>query len=321
MDKTTKTRFPWLAWIILGLLWIILQLPYRARLLVGKYIGKCLLFFPTSMKHTTEINLQLCFPELSPKQRNTLMKKNFDSLGMALIESAMAWLCKDEALRPLYQLHGYEHIEKAFAQHRGILLIAPHFLCVELAARFVGQHHQFGIFYREHKKSWIAFLHKRFRQRHFKHYIPSHRIKRLLTALKQNQAIWYAYDIDPGAKRGIFAPFFGEQAASLTTVTEIVRLSQAAVIPMHYARRDDNSGYDIYFHPRVEPFPHDSVLTDATQLNAAIEAAIRQHPDQYVWQYKRFKTRPPGEKRFYYSSNFPPRWIGPRHEQKVEIKQ
>ncbi len=298
-----------LAWIALGMLWILVQLPHFLKINLGKFLGSLAFLFPTQAKHATEVNLQLCFPHLTAKERHILSKKNFLSLGIALMESAMAWLASPKQLRSLYTLHGYEHIEQAFQQGRGILLITPHFTCVELAARFIGFEENFGIFYRPHKKSWLASIQAYFRKQHFKYCIQSNQIRTLLQTLKTNKAIWYAYDIDDSSKRSVFAPFFDIHTATLTTITDIARLSGAAIVPMHYFRCDHDMSYEIHFLPPLENFPIGNKLYDATKLNNILEEMIKKKPEQYVWQYKRFKTRPKGEKRFYYSDNFPPRKI------------
>lgn len=297
----------WLAWIALGLLWIFIQLPNPFKIKFGKILGNFAFLFPTKTKHATEVNLKLCFPDFTVKERHTLAKKNFISLGIALMESAMAWLASQKQLRTLYTLHGYEYIEKAFLQGKGILLITPHFTCVELVARLISLEENFGIFYRAHKKPWLANIQSYFRKKYFKYGIQSNQISLLLQTLQKNKAIWYAYDIDDSGKRSLFVPFFGIPTASLTTVTDIARLSGAAIIPMHYFRCDDSLTYEIHFSPPLNHFPMGDKLKDATQLNTILEEMIRKKPEQYVWQYKRFKTRSRGEKRFYYSDNYPPR--------------
>src|SRR5207244_791287 len=118
--------------------------------------------------------------------------------------------------------------------------------------------------------------------------------RQLIRTLNNNMAIWYAYDIDAGEKRSVFAPFFGIQTASLTSVSRIIRLSGAAVIPISFHRREDNFKYEVVLSPPIENFPTDDLVADAACLNTVMESAIRKHPEQYVWQYKRFKTRPKG---------------------------
>jgi len=121
----------------------------------------------------------------------------------------------------------------------------------------------------------------------------------LTTALQKNEPVWYAYDVDAGKKRSVFAPFFGIQTASLTALSRLARLTGAAIVPIQFFRREDNSGYEIILSPALDFFPSQNWIDDAARLNACLEAAIRRKPEQYIWQYKRFKTRPEGEKRFY----------------------
>jgi Kdo2-lipid IVA lauroyltransferase/acyltransferase len=289
----------WPAWLCLGILWLITRLPYRIQIKIGEALGKLLHLFPTKLKHTTEINIKLCLPELNPKQHAALIKKNFAALGVGLIEAAMAWWLPDEKLSAVVKVHGYEHVEAAFAKGKGIILLGPHFTCLEMIGRLLGMQYKFAVMYRPHKKPLISFIHERFRAKKSIQYIPRQKLRELLRALNNNTAIWYAYDVDGGKKRSVFAPFFGIQTASLTAVSRIVQMSNSTVIPISFYRRDNEFGYDIFLQPPIENFPGKDFTEDATRLNQTLENAIRAKPEQYVWQYKRFKTRPEGEKRFY----------------------
>ena len=283
----------------LGLLWVIAHLPARLRFYFGKSIGRLLHLFPGKLKHVTTINIQLCFPELSVKEQQQLAKKNFESLGIGLIEASMAWWLPDHKLQSLFQLHGLEHAENAFAKGKGIILLGPHFMSLEMVGRLISMKYSFAVMYRPHKKRLVAFIQERFRKKHYLQAIPRNRIRQLIRALNNNVAIWYAYDVDGGAKRSVFAPFFGVPTASLTSVSRIVRMSGAAVVPIGFYRHDDKFNYDVVLYPPIEHFPTGDLEEDALRLNAALEHAIRRKPEQYVWQYKRFKTRPLGEARFY----------------------
>ncbi len=289
----------WPAWIGIGILWLITHLPHRWQIRIGQGLGKILYSFPSKLKQITKLNIELCLPELNSQQQQELMKKNFASLGVGLIEAAMAWWLSDSKIKCLYTITGFEHVEAALKKGKGIILVGPHFTCLEMIGRLLGMKYTFGVMYRPHKKPLISFIHQRFRQQHYVNYIPRHRVRQLLRALNNNMPIWYAYDIDGGEKGSVFAPFFGIQTASLTSVSRIVHLSGAAVIPISFYRREDNFKYEVILGPPISDFPSEDLVADATKLNATLEHSIRAHADQYVWQYKRFKTRPPGEKRFY----------------------
>lgn len=293
----------WPAWLGLFLLWLIIHLPTRFQFFIGKFLGRFLFIFSTQMKHITFVNLKLCYPEMTTKNRLALAKKNFESLGIAMIESARGWWLPDHQLKNLYRIRGSHYLEKALQNGKGVILIAPHFTCLELIGRVLGMDFTFGVMYRVHKKPFISYLHSRFRKKHYTTYIPSHNVRKLLKALKDNLPIWYAYDIDGGSKRSVFAPFFNVSTSTLTTVSRIVKLTNATVLPLNYFRNEKDFTYEVEIAPPLEAFPTGNFENDATLLNHILETSIRKHPEQYVWQYKRFKTRPHGQKRFYFSTN------------------
>lgn len=289
----------WPAWIGVSFLWLITRLPWRWQLAIGNRLGTLLYLLPSRLKHITEVNIKLCFPDISSTKQKELVKESFKSLGVGLIEAAMSWWVPDDKLQNIFHVHGLEYAEQAFAKGKGVILLGPHFTSLEMIGRLLGMKYSFAVMFRPHKKRIIAFIHERFRKKQHVQYIPRHRVRQLIRALNNNVAVWYAYDVDGGEKRSVFAPFFGIPTASLTSVSRIVRMSDAAVVPISFFRREGKFEYDVTLYPPLENFPTDNLHTDATQLNAALEHAIRQKPGQYIWQYKRFKTRPKGEARFY----------------------
>lgn len=289
----------WPAWLAFAILWSIIHLPIRWQLHIGSGLGKLLHLFPGKLKNTTWTNIQLCFPELTLSQQQALMKKNFISLGIGLIEAARAWWLPNKKLQHTFTITGYEHVEQAYQQGKGIILISAHCTSLEMMARLLGMKYSFAAMYRPHKKKLIAFIHETFRKRNIARHIPRHKMREVLRTLQDNMAVWYAYDVDGGKKHSVFAPFFNIQTASLTSVSRLAKLSHATVIPIRFARHDNQLTYEIVLSPPLENFPSDDLIQDATRLNAIIEHAVREKPEQYVWQYKRFKTRPEGEKKFY----------------------
>jgi Kdo2-lipid IVA lauroyltransferase/acyltransferase len=302
---TLASPLNWPAFCGLGLLWGITRLPDRIQLAAGKLLGHLLWLFGGKFKTITRINLSLCFPAWPAAKREVLARMNFEALGIGMIESARAWWLPDTKLAPACTIRGFEHAEAAYKKGRGIILVGPHFTCLEIIGRLIGMQHDFAVMYRPHKKPLIAMIHKRFRKKNYREYIPRNRIRHLLRVLQKNMAVWYAYDIDAGNNRGkgsrksVFAPFFGIQTASLTALSRLVHLSGATVLPIYFYRHADSFRYTVILEPPPANFPGNSVREDAECINKALERAIKNKPEQYIWQYKRFKTRPDGEPRFY----------------------
>lgn len=294
---TPKT---WPAWIGITCLWLITRLPISWQLAIGRLIGKVIYACSPKLRHISETNIALCFPKLSLQQRTALVKKNFISLGLGLIETAMAWWLSDKRLEKcVIQCIGEEHANAALAKGNGIILLSPHFTCLELVGRLFGARYSFAVMYRPHKKPLISYIQERFRKKYNIKQIARHRMREVFNTLKENVAIWYAFDVDGGEKRSVFAPLFGIQTATLTAVSRLADLTDTTVVPVSFYRLDDCWGYAIKLFPALDNFPSGNLVSDATRLNASLEEAISEKPEQYIWQYKRFKTRPPGEKRFY----------------------
>ena len=291
----------WPAWLLLGLLWLISRLPPRWQMGIGRFFGRAVYRLSSKLRHITETNIKLCFPELTQAEQTALIKKNFESLGLGIIETGMAWWTSDKKLKAQckFEINGYDSFKKISTPGKSIIFLSPHFTCLEMIGRMAGPLHPITAMYRPHKNRLLALMQTHFRQKYSLKQIAKHRMREVLNTMKDNQGLWYAYDIDAGKKRGVFAPFFGIQTASLTSLSRVASMTNALVIPIDFCRLDDGWGYRLNFYPPLENFPGENFVADATRLNAHIEKSVRNNPEQYIWQYKRFKTRPEGEKRFY----------------------
>ena len=100
---------------------------------------------------------------------------------------------------------------------------------------------------------------------------------------------WYAADTNSGKRDTVIAPFFDIPIETLTSTARIAALSKAVVVPTYFYRRDDNKGYNIVLGAPLENFPTKDAIADAHRVNQALEIGIRKMPEQYFWQYRRFK--------------------------------
>ncbi|MGA6096765.1 lipid A biosynthesis lauroyl acyltransferase [Stutzerimonas marianensis] len=291
----------WLLWLGLGLLWLLVQLPYRVQLVLGRMVGAIMYRGARSRRHIARRNLQLCFPELSDVRREALLKENFASTGIALFEMAMSWWWPRARLQRLAHIEGLEHLQRAQADGQGVILMALHFTTLEIGAALLGQRHTIDGMYREHKNALFDFIQRRGRERHNldASAIEREDVRAMLKALRAGRAIWYAPDQDYGRKQSLFVPWFGINAATVTATTKFARLGRAQVVPYTQVRLADGSGYRMVIHAPLADFPGESEEADCRRINEWIEDAVRQHPEQYLWAHRRFKTRPEGEPNLY----------------------
>lgn len=134
----------WLTWLGIGALWLVVQLPYPILYRLGHMMGH---LAHRLMKRRTKIayrNLELCFPEMSEGDRHAMVVKNFESVGMGLLETGMAWFWSDRRITRWTEVIGMEHIRDVQAQQRGILLVGLHFNPGTRRApvRFAGTRHR-----------------------------------------------------------------------------------------------------------------------------------------------------------------------------------
>lgn len=302
MSKNQKALYHpkyWPFWFIIGLLWLFAKLPYRILLKIGAKTGNVIRWVSPKSRKIAEINLQLCFPELTPAERENLLKKNFESMGISLFEMALAWWAPPRKIQALAHVQGGEHLEKALKKGKGVIFCSPHLLSLELSGRLYSLQQPFAVMYRPQKQLVLDKLARYYREQSYDRVIPREDLRGMLRYLKNNGIVWYTPDIDAGIRNSIFVPFFGINAATITMTARLVAISGAQVIPGIFYRREDGSGYDMCMEPALENYPTGDLEADTLRINQVLEEAIRRRPEQYLWSYKRFKTRPEGEPRFY----------------------
>ncbi|MBB3104124.1 lipid A biosynthesis lauroyl acyltransferase [Azomonas macrocytogenes] len=291
----------WLLWFGIGLLWLVIQLPYRVLLVLGRWLGRLMYRVIKSRRHIVMRNLALCFPEWSANERERLAQENFASMGIAFFEMAISWWWPKQRLSRLAHVQGLEHLRQAQAEGQGVILLALHFTTLEIGAALLGHWHTIDGMYREHKNPVFDYIQRRGRERHNSDATAIERedVRTMLKVLRAGRAIWYAPDQDYGRRQSLFVPFFGVPAATITATTKFALLGKARVIPFTQERLADGSGYRLVLHPPLEDFPGETEVADCRRINQWTEQIVLRYPEQYLWAHRRFKTRPEGEPSLY----------------------
>ena len=289
----------WPTWLALGAMWFLGQLPYGWQMGVGRALGRLIGRVGKARTHVARVNLSLCLPELSDAERERLLHKHLESVGMALVETAISWWTPTERLRPLLQIDGLEHLHAALRQEHGAIILIGHFTCMELFGRLLALHTPLHVTYRQNKNALYEYMLTRTHRHHCAALIPHTDLRGMFQVLKRNQPLWYAPDQNYAGKHSAFVPFFGVPASTITATSRIAKTSRAPVIPVLAQRLPDDAGYRITLQPPLQDFPGEDEVSDAAHILKLIEGHIRQIPEQYLWVHRRFKTRPPGGKSVY----------------------
>jgi KDO2-lipid IV(A) lauroyltransferase len=297
-DVTPLTHFLapryWPVWFGMGLLRASLVLPFRYRLAVGRSVGRLFLKLSPRRRRIARRNLELCFPDVDQDRRDELLREHFESLGMALIETAMCWWSPDDEVRALVRVEGIEHLDDAMAQGRGAIMLTGHFTTLDLGGRFVTQLAPVAVVYRPHGNRLFDEIVKRGRERSVREAIPKQDVRGIIKALKRNRAVWFAPDQSHRRKHSAVVPFFGVPAPTNTSTSVIARLSGAPVIPFFPVRLPDAKGCRLRILSPIQDFPGESPAEDAARINRLLEDQIREQPAQYLWVHRRFKPAEPG---------------------------
>ena len=289
--------------IIFILFYLLHFLPLPVLHLLAYPLGYLAYFTLSKRRRIGMINLRLCFPEKSQRERQSMLRANFYHMAAMLLEYSFCWYASAQRIKRYVHIEGEEYLYQATKHHQHVLLLCPHFCAFELSALRLNLHYSLiSIFTGQKNPVWNQRLYDgrtRFDVLHHVHLIRrNEKIISIIHLLKNSSALFlYLPDQDFGRKDSIFVPFFGVPTATTTGVSRLSNLTKRHVIPMipirHFGR------LQIKIFPPCERFPTTDISADTTRINQLIEYLIRQHPTQYFWLHQRFKTRPPGEKSVY----------------------
>lgn len=291
----------WLTWLGVGALRLATLLPLPVLWFLGAMLGMLLYAVHIPRRRIVATNLALCFPALTTRQRTRLARQHFRALGQGLFDVGIAWWASRARLHRLVRVCNSEHLERARAQGRGIILLAPHFVALEIGGLYISSVQAGSTMFKDTRNNAVINALFRSRRQRFGAIAIEYAqgLKPAVRSLKRGHAFYYLPDQDLGSELSVFAPFFGVPTATVPALGTLVRLSGAVVLPCVTRQLPFGGGYELSFASPLENFPSGDALSDAAQMNAAIESAVRALPAQYFWVHKRFKTRPPGAPRVY----------------------
>jgi KDO2-lipid IV(A) lauroyltransferase len=190
---------------------------------------------------------------------------------------------------------GSHHVDAALAQGRGVIFLTPHLGCFEITAqayaRRYGQvSHPITVLFRPPRQSWLRAVVLGARERPGLHTAPTTLagVKQMIKALKQGQSLGLLPDQVPPLGMGVWAPFFGRDAYTMTLSARLAQQNGAAVMLAWGERLSWGRGYRVHFQPLKEVLPSDGARA-ALLINQAMEKLIRGCPQQYLWGYARYK--------------------------------
>lgn len=295
-QKATKSS-PLLGALTLGTIRALSGLPLRWVQVMGAAIGFLAWRVPSNWRVVSEVNISLCLPELSAPQRARLSRDSLVATFQTLMELAamLHW-----PLERLLKLESGEEdlslLEQAIEAGRGVILLGPHVGNWELTSHCLAARYPFAAMYRPPRIRELDEALRRSRERTGAELVPATAsgLRRICRILKEGGMIGILPDQEPLKTHGVFAPFFGVPALTVTLVGDLVRRFGSTVL-YGWMERTEKGTFCGRLLAAPEGLDAEDKVMAATQLNLGVEAVVRACPQQYLWSYKRFRTRPPEE--------------------------
>ena len=211
--------------------------------------------------------------------------------GRLVAELPRLWMGRAVAI----QWQGAQHIDKALQAGRGIVFLTPHLGCFEVTAqayakRYGKEGKPMTVLYRPPRKSWLGALVGAARKRPGLHTAPATLagVKQMLKALKHGECVGVLPDQVPPQHQGLWTPFFGKPAYTMTLSARLAQQTGATVLIAWGQRKPWGSGYTVHVEP-LDAMLSEDLATATLQINQAMESLIAQCPSQYLWGYDRYK--------------------------------
>jgi KDO2-lipid IV(A) lauroyltransferase len=270
------------------------RLPLPLGLWLGRRLGDA--------AYVALDNLARAYPALSLRARARLARRASQHLGMTLIELARVLERPLDATLERIRLEGLEHLRTAMATHGRVLLLTAHLGNWELLAaahRLTG--FPLSIVVRPLDAPWLDALAERLRRSTGVELIDKRgALRPVLEALRRGRMIGILMDQNAARREGVFVDFFGRPASTSRSIALLAVRTRTPVVPV-FARRDPDRRHTVVIHPALSPPDTNGAEAAVVELTArcttAIERAIREVPEQWLWSHDRWRTRPPGEAR------------------------
>lgn len=246
------------------------------------------------LRRTALRNLELAFPEATASRRAEIANGVFASLARLMVVFSRFPQIRRDNVKDWIRYEGFEQFKAALARGKGVLFATAHLGAWELSAfAHAWMAAPMHVVVRPLDNPLLDAFVERYRSLSGNRLIGKKEFARsILRALAANEAVGILVDQNVGLEDAVFVDFFGVPAASGAAFARIAARTGAAVIPGFAVWSEPEGRYILRFYPPVEITG--DLRADTERVQAAIEAAIREYPDQWLWIHRRWKTRPPG---------------------------
>lgn len=256
------------------------------------FLGFVLFLTPNRLRSTTLINLGLCFPK---RTRLNIQKFTLMSLietSKTLLESGKSWIYYPrKGIDSLVKVEGLAEIHKSLELGLGVIVFTPHLGNIEIIINYLARNFGCTIPYTEIKISAAENIVRKARQSMGATMVKSSTsgVRSLLKTLKKGELVSVACDQVPNEAGGIISNFFGVPALSMSLVANLVNKTNCSCHSVACVREGGSRGFKIFFSKPLLGIGETDLQKGVNLMNIELEKCIMKAPEQYAWEYKKFK--------------------------------
>lgn len=273
------------------------DMPWR---LSGRLSGLWMRLSPIK-RHTTERNLERCYPDMPPAERERLVRDSFRHYLCSVLESGHNWYWSLQRLQGLCDgFVGERLLLDALSSGRGVVVLAPHFGAWEYLGVYLQKLPDIAILYKPPSNPAMekALLEKRRRGGGKLIAANAPGLRQLYAHIRSGKGAGLLPDQQPSAGKGRFAPFFGIPALTAVLVPRLIQRTGCIAL-LGVCERLPGGRFRVHMLPADEDVYSSDLDTALAAVNRGVERCIAIDPAQYLWSYRRFKSQPAGGEPFY----------------------
>ena len=260
---------------------------------LGLLLGNTLYYVANNVREQTQKNIARCLPSLDKTAQANLVKQSLQHTSMSMLEMTHQWHTSPvKNLKRVQTVHGQALLQQPASR----IIITPHFGNWELLGTWLATQTSLTAMYKPAKQAPLNRLIIKGREAAGIDLasIDVKGLRKLTKALKSQQSIAILPDQEPPLNAGIETTFFGQPAYTMTLVSQLIKVAQGKnatpQILLGWAKRlGIGKGFAIELFDVSEPLLDPKLSTSVQAMNDVMAELISQHPEQYQWEYKRFK--------------------------------
>lgn len=279
-------------------------MPLPLNHFVANVIATVLCIIPNRSLRIAKKNVQLCFPNLNAQAQTKMVRAFIHEMVKTVTELGIFWYAREARVRALVKLTvGQNVLDQALLESKdnGFILVSPHIGAWELVGLHSTSLFEMTAMYKPQKDPHVDALIANGRSRLGGKLAPTNisGIKAVTRVLKQGEVLGILPDQEPSGGEGVFAPFMGHQAYTMTLLTRLARRKKIPVVFIMMERLRFGRGYRAHYMRAPDTIYNEDDIEAISTLNKMVEKCVEIQPSQYMWNYKRFKRRPDGTKMKY----------------------